>query len=84
MYVTAVFLPLVGSLIAGILAFVGGITESSKKKSIDLSAQLVTVGAMLLSGIAAIFAFIDVVVNGNTTNIHLWTWVNSGSLEYSW
>ena len=84
MYVVAVFLPLAGSCIAGILAFVGGIAGSQKKKSIDRTAQLVTVGAMLLSAIASIFAFIDVAVNGNTGNIKLWTWVNSGSLEYAW
>ena len=65
MYVAAVFLPLIGSVIAGILAFASGIAKAKKRKSIDRSAQFVTVGAMLLSSIAGTVAFIDIVVNGN-------------------
>jgi len=84
MYVAAVFLPLIGSFIAGILTFAGGIADEEKKKSIDRSAQLVTVGAMLLAAVSATFAFIDIVVNGNTGNVELFTWVASGTLEFSW
>ena len=62
MYVSAVFLPLIGSFIAGILVFVGANTEPEKKKNIDQMAHMVTVGAMLLSAVAATIAFIDVVV----------------------
>ena len=45
---------------------------------------MVTVGAMLLSAVAATIAFIDVVVYGNTVVIKVWTWVESGSLKFSW
>ncbi|HIC59572.1 MAG TPA: NADH-quinone oxidoreductase subunit L [Rhodospirillales bacterium] len=84
MYVSAVFLPLIGSFIAGILVFIGAITEPEKKKKIDQMAHMVTVGAMLLSAVAATIAFIDVVVYGNTVVIKVWTWVESGSLKFSW
>ena len=84
MYVSAVFLPLIGSFIAGILVFVGAITKPEKKKNIDQMAQMVTVGAMLLSAVAATIAFIDVVVYGNTVVIKIWTWVESGGLKFSW
>ena len=84
MYVSAVFLPLIGSFIAGILVFVGAITKPEIKKNIDQMAQMVTVGAMLLSAVAATIAFIDVVVYGNTVVIKVWTWVESGSLKFSW
>ena len=39
---------------------------------------------MLLSAVAATIAFIDVVVYGNTVVIKVWTWVESGSLKFSW
>jgi len=84
MYVSAVFLPLIGSFIAGILVFIGANTEPEKKKNIDQMAQMVTVGAMLLSAVAATIAFIDVVVYGNTVVIKVWSWVESGSLKFSW
>ena len=84
MYVAAVFLPLIGSFIAGILTFAGGLADEEKKKGIDRTSQLVTVGAMLLAAFAATFAFIDIVVNGNTYNVELFTWVASGTLEFSW
>ena len=43
-----------------------------------------TVGAMLLAAGAASFAFIDIVVQGNTGNVELFTWISSGTLEFSW
>ena len=84
MYVSAVFLPLIGSFVAGILVFVGAITKPEKKKKIDQMVHMVTGGAMLLSAVAATIAFIDVVVYGNTVVIKVWTWVESGSLKFSW
>ena len=84
MYVSAVFLPLIGSFIAGILVFVGAITKPEKKKNIAQMAHMVTVGAMLLSAVAATIAFIDVVVYGNTVVIKVGSWVESGSLKFAW
>ena len=84
MYAAAVFLPLIGSFIAGILTFAGGFANEETKKKIDRGSQLVTVGAMLLAAVAATFAFIDIVVHGNTGNVELFTWISSGTLEFSW
>ena len=84
MYAAAVFLPLIGSFIAGILTFAGGFANVEKKKKIDRGSQLVTVGAMLLAAVAATFTFINIVVHGNTGNVELFTWVSSGTLEFSW
>ena len=83
MYVAAVFLPLLGSLIAGILAF-SSPEEKEAKAKYDRTAQYVTCGAMLLAAAAAIAVFMDVVVNGNTGSVELFTWIDSGSLEFSW
>ena len=84
MYVAAVFLPFIGSLIAGMIAFAaqGAVLADDKerKKRLDLASQLVTCGAMLLAAVAAILVFISVVVNGQDGTVELFTWVDSGSL----
>ncbi len=60
MYVAAVFLPLLGSLIAGILVFIKGGDKDAQGR-IDLAAQLVTCGAMVLAALAALLVFTEVV-----------------------
>jgi NADH-quinone oxidoreductase subunit L len=95
MYAAAVFLPLIGSIIAGVLAFVpqgrlgGGHGhahghEEHGVDKIDQAAQYVTCGAMLLAAIAALVAFIDVVVAGHQGPVELFTWIDSGALEITW
>ena len=84
MYLTAVFLPLIGSFISGILVFVSEFSKDEKKKNIDIASQLVTSGAMLLAAVSATFAFLDIVVDGNTRNLELFVWIASGTLEFSW
>ncbi|MBO32587.1 MAG: NADH-quinone oxidoreductase subunit L [Rhodospirillaceae bacterium] len=83
MYTAAIFLPLLGSIIAGILAF-SSPEEKEVKAKYDRAAQYITCGAMLLAAVAAIFVFISVVVNGQAGNVELFTWVGSGSLEFFW
>jgi len=83
MSVAVVFLPLLGSLIAGVLAFY--VSEDQQKRARnDLAAQWVTCGALLLSMVLAIPVFIDVALNGNAHTIELFTWIDSGALEVSW
>jgi len=88
MYLVAVFLPLAGSLVAGILAFsarsVVQTDDKKSKKHLDLISQLVTCGAMLLASLAAILVFISVIFNGEEVSVKLFTWVNIGSLDFSW
>ena len=88
MYVAAVFLPLVGSLVAGMLVFVKhgvrqGIDEKIKNR-IDLVSQIFTCGLMLLAALASILVFLGVTINAQSPNIELFSWVESGSLEFSW
>jgi NADH-quinone oxidoreductase subunit L len=83
MSTVVVFLPLIGSMVAGILAFYP--SEDERRQSrIDFAAQWVTCGTMLLSMVFAVFVFIDVVVHGNTGTVELFTWIDSGALEVSW
>jgi NADH-quinone oxidoreductase subunit L len=83
MSTVVVFLPLIGSIVAGILAFYP--SEDERRQSrIDFAAQWVTCGTMLLSMVFAVFVFIDVVVHGNTGTVELFTWIDSGALEVSW
>jgi NADH-quinone oxidoreductase subunit L len=88
MYIAAVFLPFIASLVAGVIAFAaqGAVRDEDKdrKKYLDLLAQSVTCGAMLLAAASAIFVFISVVVNGQDATIDLFTWVDSGSFKVSW
>ena len=60
------------------------VRERGNEKKIDRGSQLITVGAMLLAAVAATFAFIHIVVHGNTGNVELFTWMSSGTLEFSW
>ena len=95
MYAAAVFLPLIGSIIAGVLAFVpkgghghahghGHGHDEHGVDKIDQAAQYVTCGAMLLASIAALVAFIDIVVAGHQGPVELFTWIDSGALEITW
>jgi NADH-quinone oxidoreductase subunit L len=83
MFTITVFLPLLGAIIAGILAFV---TPAGKegRQPIDRTAQWATCGAMGLSAILSAFVFYDVVAGGNTGTVELFTWIDSGALEVSW
>ncbi len=78
-----VFLPLLGALLAGILAFVPS-RDAHGKHQIDRIAQLITCGALLLSMAAAIVVFIDVVVGGNARTDIVFTWIGSGDLRTDW
>ncbi|HYB10120.1 MAG TPA: NADH-quinone oxidoreductase subunit L [Alphaproteobacteria bacterium] len=73
-YVAAIFLPLAGSIIAGLF---GPFLR-------DKGAHAVTCGAMLLAAVLGIVIFWQVAIDGQDRTIHLLSWVNSGSLEFSW
>ncbi len=78
-----VFLPLLGAVLAGILAFVPK-RDSHAEHRIDRIAQLITCGALLLSMAAAIVVFIDVVVEGNARTSLVFNWVASGDFRAEW
>ncbi len=69
-----VFGPLLASAFAGLFGnYVG-----------HRAAQIVTTGAVLLSAILSWIVFFDVTVGGNTTTIHLATWMSVGDFDVSW
>ena len=83
MYAVAVFSPLLGAIIAGILAFTVPADKQSRAH-INHVAQWATCSAMALSAVLSIFVFYDVVVGGTTGTVELFTWIHSGALEVSW
>ncbi len=84
MYLAAVFLPLLGGLIAGSLSFIPDGGEKERKHKLDRAAQLITCGGMLLAAVAALVTFISVVLGGETGALEIFTWIDSGSMELSW
>jgi NADH-quinone oxidoreductase subunit L len=83
MYVAAVFLPLLASILAGALAFVRT-DDHHKKHSVDTWAQWITSGALLASMALSYLVFKEVVFDKQPATIVLFTWMQSGSLDFSW
>src|SRR3970040_463223 len=79
----AVFLPLLGSFIAGCLAFAAPEDEAGRAK-IDAAAQWLTSGALILAAVCAGFVYWDVVIGQRPHTTELFTWIYSGALEVSW
>jgi NADH-quinone oxidoreductase subunit L len=70
----AVFLPLIGAIIAGLFGRQIG----------HRAAEIVTTGLMLGAMAVSIWLFFDVAMGGNDRTIELFTWIDSGSFEASW
>ncbi|MEE9317452.1 MAG: NADH-quinone oxidoreductase subunit L, partial [Rhodospirillales bacterium] len=83
MEIFAVFLPLAGAYIAGVLSFVKP-AGPDRPSRIDKAAQWVTCGAMILASVAAGYVYWDVVVGQNPHTLELFTWIDSGAMEVSW
>ena len=83
MYTAAIFLPLVGFLIAGTLALFTP-EDEKKRKANDRLAQIVTCTGLLISAAMAVAIFFDVGLNGNAKTVHLFTWIQSGTFDVSW
>ena len=79
-----VFLPLAGSLIAGVLVLATVGADKEFKHKMDLASQIVTCGMMLMTAVLAVVIFVDVGLNGNARTTELFTWIASGSFELSW
>src|SRR5579871_5900291 len=75
LYSVAVFAPLLGSLVAGLLGRVIG----------ERTAQAVTVLCMLLAAACGVASFINLEYGGGETGVvSLGTWVEAGSFQVSW
>ncbi|MFQ5533330.1 MAG: NADH-quinone oxidoreductase subunit L [Sphingomonadales bacterium] len=71
---TLVFLPLIGSAIAGFFGrWIG-----------DRNAQWITSGLVVLSALMSIKAFADVALGGASAQVEIFTWISSGDFEVSW
>ena len=70
----AIFLPLMGGILAGVFGNRMG----------DRASQLVTVLPMLLAAILSAYLLWEVGFQGNSQTIELFTWIDSGTLELSW
>ena len=74
MYSLAIFLPLIGALIAGFFGRAIG----------DRWAQWITCGLVILAAIISVIAFIDIALMGNSHHADLGTWISSGTFEARW
>jgi NADH-quinone oxidoreductase subunit L len=74
MYSLAIFLPLIGAVIAGFFGRVIG----------DKGSQYVTCGLLIASAVIAVVAFVDIAVMGNTHTADLGAWISSGTFEARW
>ncbi|PIW29119.1 MAG: NADH-quinone oxidoreductase subunit L [Rhodospirillales bacterium CG15_BIG_FIL_POST_REV_8_21_14_020_66_15] len=81
--ILAVFLPLAGSVLAGLIVFMPQ-ADKHKQHAMDTLAQWVTCTGLVLSAICAIILFKDVALDGNVRVTELFTWIDSGTLEVSW
>ena len=81
--ILVVFLPLIGSILAGALVFVDAPDKEAKHK-LDLAAQWISCSGLVLSLFGAIAIFWDVALGGNAHTTELFTWIDSGALEVSW
>ncbi|HUK00331.1 MAG TPA: NADH-quinone oxidoreductase subunit L [Stellaceae bacterium] len=74
MTVAAIFLPLLGAVIAG---FFGRWIS-------DRGAQLVACAGLILSAVFGVLIFVDVVFHGHSTTTELFTWIDTGELQVNW
>jgi NADH-ubiquinone oxidoreductase chain 5 len=74
MYLSLIFLPLLGSIISGFFGRKVGVS----------GAQLITCGCVILTTILAILTFIEVGLNNIPVKINLFRWVDAESLDVSW
>ena len=74
MYLTAIFLPLIGAVISG---FFGHWIK-------DKGAQIVTCAGIAISTILSVFIFNEVALEGKTETIKIFTWGISGSFQTDW
>ena len=74
MYLSIIVLPILGSLISGLLGRKIGVTGS----------HFITCTCLILSSILASLAFYEVGICGSPVSIHLVNWVGSEFMSISW
>jgi len=80
-----VFLPLLASVLAGMLAFVNPGADKCKKHRLDMYAQWLTAGALLVCMVLAWVIFYTVAIQGAVPyTVKVLSWVQSGDLDFNW
>ena len=74
LYILPIFLPLIGSAIAGLFG----------RFLSDRQAQLITCIFMGASAVLAIVIFHNVIIDGEVQRIQLFEWIESGSFQVDW
>lgn len=74
MYLSILILPLLGSIVSGLLGRKVGIT----------GAHLITCSCLIVSSVLATVAFYEVGICGSPVYIHLFNWVDSEFMSISW
>ena len=74
MYSSIIFLPIIASIVAGLLGRVIGARAS----------EFVTTGALFVSATLSCFAFYDVTLMGHSHLVQLLPWIYSGDLKVDW
>src|SRR4051812_18143800 len=74
MYAAIVFLPIIGSAIAGLLGRAIGARLS----------ELVTTGLLFVSAALSVYAFYDVAIMGHSAIIQIMPWIHSGDFAIDW
>ena len=74
MYLSILMLPLLGSVISGLLGRKIGVTGS----------HIITITCLIITSILSIIAFYEVGVCDSPVSIHITSWVNSEFLNISW
>ena len=74
MYALAIFLPLVGAILAGLF---GAWLK-------DRGAQIVTCACMLLSAVIACVILAEVAFGGEPRTVELFVWITSGAFDVGW
>ena len=69
MYLTLIFLPILGSIASGFFGRKIGVSGS----------QLITCGCVIITTILAIITFIEVGLNNVSVTIHLFKWIDAES-----
>ena len=79
-----VFLPLLASMLAGMLAFVKCGSDKHKKHKIDMYAQWLTSAALLVAMVLSWIVFSQVGLHGETYTVTVLHWIQSGDLDLNW
>jgi hypothetical protein len=74
MYLTILVLPLLGSIISGLMGRKVGVTGS----------HIITITCLVLASVLASFAFYEVGISGSPVSIRLSSWIDSENLSVSW